>query len=214
MMWQAVFFDFDGVILNSADVKTKAFGKMFRPFGPWIEAQVIAYHMAHEGISRFEKFRYFYENIVNKKVNRSKLEKLGEEFSNLVLKEVIEAPFVEGALEAINQLESLKIPAYIISGTPEKELRYIVNARGLTSYFEEIRGSPKVKSEIINEIIRRKGYTSSGCLFIGDAMTDYQAARETGVRFLGIVKNDQTSLFPSGTTTSITVTVRFFSELI
>ena len=32
--WQAVFFDFDGVILDSVDVKTQAFAAMFRAYGP------------------------------------------------------------------------------------------------------------------------------------------------------------------------------------
>ena len=39
--WEAVFFDFDGVILDSVDVKTQAFADMFRQYGPEVERAVV-----------------------------------------------------------------------------------------------------------------------------------------------------------------------------
>jgi beta-phosphoglucomutase-like phosphatase (HAD superfamily) len=33
MRYQAIFFDFDGVILDSVHVKTEAFAAMFRKYG-------------------------------------------------------------------------------------------------------------------------------------------------------------------------------------
>ena len=45
MQWQAVFFDFDGVILDSVNVKTHAFSQMFRKYGPEIEESVVRYHL-------------------------------------------------------------------------------------------------------------------------------------------------------------------------
>ena len=59
-----VFFDFDGVILDSVDVKTKAFGKMFEAYGSDVQKEVVQYHLENCGVSRFEKFRYYYENIL------------------------------------------------------------------------------------------------------------------------------------------------------
>jgi beta-phosphoglucomutase-like phosphatase (HAD superfamily) len=38
---QAVFFDFDGVILDSVDVKARAFSEMFRDYGPEVEKAVV-----------------------------------------------------------------------------------------------------------------------------------------------------------------------------
>ncbi len=57
MKWQVVFFDFDGVILDSVDVKTKAFAKMFRHYGPEVEQVVVDYHLANGGVSQVQKIR-------------------------------------------------------------------------------------------------------------------------------------------------------------
>jgi beta-phosphoglucomutase-like phosphatase (HAD superfamily) len=147
MNWEAVFFDFDGVILDSADIKTRAFAEMFRHFGPEIEAEVVAYHLTHEGISRFNKFRYFYENILCREITEEEMQHLGEMFSNLVLQQVLESPFVEGVLETLEQLHTLGIPAYIVSGTPHEEINYIVKEKGLSHFFKAVHGSPRKKKK-------------------------------------------------------------------
>jgi beta-phosphoglucomutase-like phosphatase (HAD superfamily) len=43
MHYQAIFFDFDGVILDSVHVKTEAFAAMFRKYGPEIERAVFGF---------------------------------------------------------------------------------------------------------------------------------------------------------------------------
>ena len=204
MKWQAVFFDFDGVILDSVDIKTEAFAKMFSSFGPDVEAEVVAYHLANGGISRFEKFRYFYKNILKQEISRQDLYRLGDVFAELVLKEVLAAPFVAGTLETLNQIKEDKIPAYIVSGTPQEEIAYIVGKKGLSYFFNEIHGSPRQKDEIISQILAKNNFQCSHCLFIGDALSDYHAAQKTGVCFLGIVKEGEKSPFPEGTLISTT----------
>jgi len=207
MKWEAVFFDFDGVILDSVNVKSEAFAEMFRPYGPEIEAKVVKYHLSHGGVSRFEKFRFWYENYLNCPIDDQLIDKLSKRFSDLVLKKVIAAPFIEDALKTLKFVKSLNIPAYVVSGTPEDEVKYIIRTRGLESYFTEVHGSPACKEEAVHNILQRKGYKPSSCLYIGDALTDYRAARKTGVCFLGIVLNGKDSPFPEGTPVSEVVTI-------
>lgn len=212
MIWECVFFDFDGVILDSVNVKTQAFAEMFRPFGSIIEAEVVAYHLANGGISRYEKFRYYYENILKKKINDRELHRLGKVFSGLVLKRVLTSPFITGALESLHQIKKFNIPAFVASGTPQEEINYIVEKRGLSHFFKEVHGSPRKKNEIISKILEENGFQCSRCLFIGDALSDYNAAMETGIRFLGIVKKDDRSPFPNGTVFFDHVTLNICSE--
>ena len=207
MNWEAVFFDFDGVILDSVHVKTEAFAKMFRKYGTDIEKKVVEYHLENGGISRFEKFRYYYENLLNKDITDKELKQSGEVFTKHVLKGVLESPFIDGVMDTLKQLKSNKIPAYIVSGTPDEELDYIVEKKNLSSFFNEVHGSPRQKSEIIDHILKDNNYKSDNCLFIGDATSDYKAAGETGVCFLGIVKDCEKSSFPQGTITSHSVTL-------
>jgi len=199
MNWQAVFFDFDGVILDSVDVKTKAFRKMFEEYGSDIQQQVVQYHLENGGVSRFEKFRYYYEKILNIKISENEVQGLSKRFSDMVVQGVIDAPFIRGSYETLNLMRTRSIPAFVVSGTPHDEINFIVREKGLAGFFEEVHGSPRKKWEIASEIIERKGYIPDKCLFLGDAMSDYEAARKTGVQFVGIVSKGTDSPFPKGT---------------
>ena len=114
MNWEAVFFDFDGVILDSVDVKTKAFAKMFRQYGPEVEKSVVEYHLHNGGVSRFDKFRYYYEEILKKPVDEEIIKNLSKQFSNLVIDGVLAAPFMPGVKESLECLEEKGIPCYIV----------------------------------------------------------------------------------------------------
>lgn len=198
MNWQAVFFDFDGVILDSVDVKTRAFAAMFRPYGPEVERAVVEYHLANGGVSRFKKFEYYYKHILQKPINQEILEALSREFNQLALDGVLAAPFIDGALDTLKQLKQQGIPAFVVSGTPYEEIKAIVEKRNLAPYFLEVHGSPRTKQEIIQDIAGCYGYRLWNCLFIGDATTDYEAAKVCGTMFLGIVKDKEKSPFPKG----------------
>jgi HAD superfamily hydrolase (TIGR01549 family) len=202
MKWQAVFWDFDGVVVDSVDVKTRAFAKMFSQYGPHVEQAVVDYHLANGGISRFQKFRHYYNNILNRSISEEELARLSVEFSSLVYQEVLTAPFVKGALETLEKLKKNKIPCFIVSGTPQEEIVLIVNKRVLSEYFCEVHGSPRVKTEIVHDIIKRFNYSPPNCLFLGDAITDYEAAKENGVHFIGIVPIGGDNNFPDGTVTN------------
>lgn len=209
MKWEAIFFDFDGVILDSVDVKTKAFAKMFRKYGPKVGKKVVEYHLANGGVSRFDKFRYYYEKILNKPVNDEIIKSLSKQFSNLVVDGVLASPFISGAKECIEMLKENNIPAYIVSGTPDDEMNFIVDRIGLNNYFKEVHGSPKKKWEICQKIISIENYNPQNCLFIGDAMSDHEAAQKSSILFLGILKDDEISPFPYGTPVSSVVTLEF-----
>lgn len=207
MEWEAIFFDFDGVIADSVNVKTEAFAEMFKPFGEGIQQRVVEYHLSHGGVSRYEKFRHWYKEFFNIDLKKEEIDKLSERFSELVFRRVINAPFIIGAKETLEYCAKNSIPSYIVSGTPEEEIKRIVLERGLDRYFIEVHGSPRKKDEITNDILNRKKYEPSMCLFIGDSISDYDAAMKNGMRFLGIVGNDKESVFPKGTWVSFRVTL-------
>lgn len=199
MKYQAIFFDFDGVILDSVNVKTEAFAAMFHQYGSKVQRQVVDFHLANGGMSRFKKFEHYYKNLLHRDVSQNELVLLGDKFTELSLQGVIDSPFMPGALETLKLLSFTKTPCFIVSGTPHDEIKHIIQQKDLSAYFLEVHGSPKVKSVIVSELICKYNFTSSSCLFIGDAMSDYRAAQETGLKFLGIVKDQTTSPFPEGT---------------
>ena len=205
LSWQAVFFDFDGVIADSVQVKTSAFATMFATYGKQVAQQVVAYHLANGGMPRFEKFIYYYKELLGMDIDQATLEQKGKEFSAMVMDGVITAELIPGALASLQQLQQLHIPAFVVSGTPHEEMETIINKKGLAPYFLEVHGSPRTKTLIVNEIISRQGFQPGQCLFIGDALADQTAAVNTGTAFLAIKRSESTVNFPDGTVLSTEV---------
>lgn len=188
-MIKALIFDFDGVIIDSVDIKTKAFRKLFAQYPDKVDA-IIDYHIHNMGVSRFVKFRHIYSNILNLSLSKDEELRLGEKFSELVLEEVLLAGFVAGAVEFLKQYHK-KYLMYIASGTPQQELDLIVGKRGLRGYFRKIYGSPLTKEEIVMDILSQNNLEPKEVVFIGDAETDIRAAQDTGVNFIAQVNNSQ-----------------------
>ena len=196
-MLRAIIFDFDGVILDSVDIKTRAFARLFEEHGPEVQRQVVEHHLAHGGVSRFRKFSYIYENILRRALPPGESERLGERFSELVFDEVVKAAWIPGALEFLKE-HCTRYRLFIASGTPQEELARIVRLRDLEGYFAGIFGTPATKEEITRAIFAREGLQNSETLLVGDALTDFRAAKTCGVRFVGIASSGSDP-FPAGT---------------
>ena len=104
-------------------------------------------------------------------------------------------------MRARELLEALRgrIPLFMASGTPEDELREIVERRAIARYFRAVRGSPSTKATILCEVACMLGVSCAELLMVGDSMTDYEAAVDTGAQFVGRVAPDGTNHFPDGT---------------
>ena len=107
MKYKAIIFDFDGVICDSVDVKTKAFASLYASHGPEIEQMVVNYHLAHGGISRFKKIQYFEETFLNKRISEKEIEEKANLFANLVKEKVINSNYLPGVFDFIKLLSNL-----------------------------------------------------------------------------------------------------------
>jgi phosphoglycolate phosphatase-like HAD superfamily hydrolase len=180
---RAVVFDFDGVVLESADVKTDAFVELFAHLPAEQVEAVRRHHLDNMGISRFKKFAWIYQNLLARELTEAESQELGVRFSDIALQRILVAPFVPGAREALTALAP-RYPLFVASGTPDGELKDIVARRELDAYFREVWGTPTEKPQILTDLMTRHGLTADQVLFIGDGMSDYKAARATGVHFL------------------------------
>ncbi|MBT8362737.1 MAG: HAD-IA family hydrolase [Deltaproteobacteria bacterium] len=181
----ALFFDFDGVLVDSAYIKKAAFKELFRSYGKTVVSQVIDYHCLHGGISRVDKISYVHEFILGKPLTAAELQHWAQNYSQLVVEKVVAAEWIGGAEEFLEEMNN-QLPIFVISGTPENELREVVRRREMEGYFREILGSPIRKPTHINNLLTAYNLTPENCVFVGDALTDYYAAQETGMSFVGI----------------------------
>lgn len=181
-MIKAIIFDFDGVLAESAHIKTEAFGKLFSRWPDRAE-EAVAFHLNNAGISRYVKFKHFYENILGEPYTEDIGNSLGKEFSEIVLQEIKNAPLVTGTESFLNENQDRYL-FFIASGTPQDELVDIVSFKKLERFFKGIFGTPATKKEIVERIMRDNMLEKNEIIFIGDAESDMAAAEETGTHFV------------------------------
>ena len=190
-----IIYDFDGVICDSVNIKTEAFSFMYNRYGYNILKAVIDYHIENGGISRYDKIRYFESELLNRQISDADIEILASEFSFLVKQKVINSNYINGVIPFLKKNSSNYLQ-YICTGTPEIEILEILNERNLTNQFDGVYGSPKSKADIINNILLETAIDKGRVIFFGDALTDYKAAKECGISFVGI-KNKETKFPPN-----------------
>jgi len=183
---EVYFFDFDGVIIDSVNIKGDCFGKIYRRYGKQIVKKVIAFHLQQGGMNRKEKFKYYHEKILGKKISENELEQLSKRFSKMVFDKMLKAKMIDGALDFLNLLKKKKKIGFIVSAAPQHEIREIVNKKELDRLFLEVLGYPKSKEDILIYLIKKYGIDVKKAAYFGDAASDFEAAKKTGIKFIGI----------------------------
>ena len=185
-MIKAIIFDFDGTIADSVDIKTKAFAELYSSYGQRIERKVVKYHLAHGGVSRYDKFRFFHKQFLNIDLGEFEVKELAEKFSKLVIDKVVDAPYIPGAFEFITNNYHF-YDMYISTATPTDEIDEIIKKKDLTQYFKGIKGSPQSKVDHVKLIIEQKKYLQNEIIFIGDSDSDKEAATKNNLLFVAIL---------------------------
>jgi phosphoglycolate phosphatase-like HAD superfamily hydrolase len=179
---RAIISDFDGVILESNDLKTRAFEAVFAGF-PEHAGAMMAYHHAHVSDSRFAKFRHLVTACLGRSKDDPLVDELAAAFSAEMLRQIDGCPLVPGALAFLARAHAA-VPVFLASVTPQDELDVILRRRGLAEYFTRVYGCPPwSKSAAVTDIVSAFG-GPEGVLFIGDSAGDQRAALATGVEFI------------------------------
>lgn len=189
-MIKAVIFDFDGVIVESVNIKTKAFAKLFEKEGPRVVNDVVKYHLENTGVSRFDKFVYVYKNILRRKLTKIIFKNLCKKYAQLVIEEVVKAPYVRGTRKFLGRYAQ-RYGLFIISATPQDEIEKIAQERGIARYFQQIYGAPKKKNNLVRRIIRNNHLKSKEVICVGDALSDYEAAKANSIEFIARINNNE-----------------------
>lgn len=193
-MIESIIFDFDGVLVESLDIKTEAFGRLFEKEGSEIVQQVVRHHVQNMGKSRLDKFRYIYSHILKRNLSDEEFRGLCERFSSLVLEQVVAAPYVEGAWEFLS-FHSRAYQCFVASATPQDEIETIVGKRRMSSFFRGVFGAPTKKNEIVKSLLDARKISSATTVFVGDAWVDYETAQENGLYFIARLSHTNQNIF-------------------
>lgn len=173
-----IIWDFDGVIIESNEIRTKAFKKSLSFLDQELIEKFILYHESNGGLSRYHKLDWLQQQI-DFELNKSEiLKSFSEEcYSNIVMKK----PIIEENLKIILKENTHK--HYIASGSDQKELRRICKKLDIDRYFKNILGSPTTKIEIIRKILLNENNPRDAIL-VGDSINDLQAAMANQIYFV------------------------------
>jgi phosphoglycolate phosphatase-like HAD superfamily hydrolase len=177
-----IFWDFDGVIKDSVDVKTAAFERLFLPYGVKLASRIRQHHESHGGVSRFDKIP-LYLTWAGEPATPAQAEAFCARFSHFVMQAVIDSPWVPGVREYLLQHYTEQY-FVLVTATPQEEIEQILAALELADCFREVHGAPTKKFHAIKSVLSRLKCAPAKALMIGDAETDLQAAQTNSVPFL------------------------------
>lgn len=196
---EAVFLDFDGVVLESADIKTQAFYELYVPYGKAVALKAKEYHVEHQGVNRSKKFIEIHKRYLNQTCADEELKLLSDSFSKIVFQKIIDCNFVEGIIDFLEHMVASCVPTYLLSATPHGELVNICNTRDIIKYFKKMYGAPYDKSQVGIKLIEEFNYSRDKVVFIGDSISDFEAASAIGVNFIGRVAKNMVNPFSKNT---------------
>ena len=177
-----IFWDFDGVIKESTSIKNLAYKEMFSEYGDKILKQVMEHHNKYGGVSREIKIPFYFSEFVGIKLSLQEIEEKCNEFSVKVVQKVIDSSWVEGVLFFL-KLNPFHQRFVLISGTPYLEIIKILTSLNIIDCFQTVYGSPTTKIEALDQEIQPDTEVKN-YLFIGDSLTDFEAANVYDIPFL------------------------------
>ena len=179
---KVIFWDFDGVIKDSVEVKSDAFEQLFLTFGREIAKKVRRHHEANGGMSRFDKLP-LYLKWAGQALSPLLVDKYAQQFSLLVTQRVIDSEWVDGVLEYLQSNHSRQ-QFFLITSTPQQEIENIISQLQIANYFQQVIGSPTTKSEAIQSLLSCYNLNPEQAVMIGDSSGDYNAAIDNNITFV------------------------------
>ena len=98
-----IFWDFDGVIKDSAEIKAQAYVDIFSECGSEIQSKLKAMYNAAGGVSRYDLIPIFYEELFGKKPDCKQLDLKLKAYSDIVVNKVIGCHFIPGVVAYLNK---------------------------------------------------------------------------------------------------------------
>ncbi len=180
---KVIFWDFDGVLMNSNAVRYKGFELVLADYPKDQVKQLMDFHQANGGLSRYVKFRYFFEEVRGEEITDEEVQVWADKFSEIMLANLINKDLLIEETNNYVKANHLNYKMHIVSGSDGNELRKICNGVGIEQYFKSIEGSPTPKKKLVRDILEKEKYKLEECILIGDSINDYEAAEVNNILF-------------------------------
>ena len=187
---KVIFWDFDGVIKDSASVKAQAYVDMVAEFGVNAQKRVLLDYKLAGGMSRFELIPRFYNDLLKIELTDAQLAKKFDLYSKMVVESVILSAYIKG-VESYLDINFNTQRFIIVTNTPKTEIDMILKKLGIDRYFESVFGAPDLKEDVVKNTLERCDVSADNCVFVGDSSGDFKAAQVNNVPFIYRGSEDQ-----------------------
>ena len=170
--YASFIFDFDGVILDSNNIKKSAIGEAVQ--GVLSNQKVnefVDYFVGLNGVPREEKIAKYvpkeqYKYVLNK-------------YESIIDIKLKSAKLIPGVKDVIHVLSRRKKSMIVLSGGTQAEVLQLLVDRGLSEIFDGVYGGPKNKEENLQGLSLDKPV-----LYFGDSEVDYLVSKNNGFDFV------------------------------
>lgn len=188
MIWQAhaVFFDFDGIILDTEWPIYETLKELFESEGQQLPISTYVQCIGSDYNTWSPETHL--ESLTGKTYDWESINPARQ----LKIRQALENPTpMPGVLSVLKKLKAQNIPTYVVSSSTHHWVDDWLERLGLTEYMQHIicRGdAPKIKPapDLYLEAIKRSGFCAENCWVIEDSLNGIKAARAAGCRTLAI----------------------------
>lgn len=183
--YDVILWDFDGVLMDSMPVRSLGFERVLKDYPKQQVEELKAFHNINGGLSRYVKFRYFFEQIRKESITEEQVLDLATQFSEVMMSLLVNPDLlIHDSLDFVKKNYN-RVPMHIVSGSDGKELNEICKRLDIAKYFKSIHGSPIHKNQLVATLLEQNRYDKKSVVLIGDSINDFEAAQINGINFLG-----------------------------
>ena len=182
---KVLIFDFDGVIVESSQIKHDCFLHAASKLGgDKIRSELdLALRTKLVGAERSRVADWFVKKTEGRVHKETYLQEFVSQLKSLEAKICL----VPGFLDFFKK-QVVNAKAAIVSAAPKSDILRILDLQGVSPHlFTSIQGSEDgTKVEGIRKVLQELQVPSQDCVFYGDMPSDYEAAKECGVPFVRV----------------------------
>ncbi len=172
-MIKAIFFDYDGVIVDSFPIVHRVYREICKQLGK-------------ECPEDFSEFKKIYglnsrKMLRNLQFSKEDIDKADVLYNSLI--RTFQPPLYTGVREVIITL-SKKYALYVISSSPHSDVQNKLNGFGLSAHFKKIIGGdigPMSKPAKLLELIESEKLRKDEIVMVGDRPNDFIDAEKAGI---------------------------------
>lgn len=186
--FESIVFDFDGVLVDSHEVRLSAFREAVKGMPEGVIDDLIEFHLANGGLSRYVKFNYI---VTKYNIDEALIPLWLDVYSEYCQKNLRDRRLlIPETFELITSLLQSNKDVFIVSASDQLELRGLIRYYGIPILEDRVLGSPERKQNNIERIIMKYSFDRSKMILIGDSINDFQASNDCNIKFLGFGNNE------------------------